>query len=123
MCWTQACAQASKTKALRLRQRPQPLPEGGAYKDGEILGLHADGCVIQRNRDDQCPYNSGETLGGFGARSLSEAEKERVALAGPGTRAFPSTSARPSMTSEPASQYQRPRGDGPWRDDRTGPRG
>jgi len=36
------------------------------YDDGEVIGIDADGCLIQWNADDGCAYNCGETLDEFG---------------------------------------------------------
>lgn len=76
---TAACLQRSKTKAGRLRKVPPTIPEGGAYGDGEVLGLDADGCVIRWNQHEEFPYNTGQTLEEFGVHKLSEPERARVA--------------------------------------------
>jgi len=50
------------------------------YHDGEVLGLDADGCVIQWDADRGAAYNSGETLEEFGADNLRAHERGRLGL-------------------------------------------
>lgn len=49
-------------------------------EDGEILGLDADGCIIQWNGDDLETYNCGETPEEFGVSSIRDIERGRLRI-------------------------------------------
>lgn len=50
-------------------------------KDGEILGLDADGRLIQWDAETQTRYNCGETPEEFGLENLRSAKLERIGRA------------------------------------------
>ena len=56
--------------------------------DGEVLGIDADGSLIQWDGHDGVAYNSGQTAQDFGMDNFSEPEKERLNLKGSGVPAF-----------------------------------
>lgn len=56
--------------------------------DGEVLGIDADGSLIQWDGHDGVAYNSGQTAQDFGMDNLSEPEKERLNLKDSGVPAF-----------------------------------
>jgi hypothetical protein len=47
-------------------------------KDGEIVGLDADGCIVQWNGEDQVLYNCGETPKQFDSRNMTAKELRRI---------------------------------------------
>ena len=54
-----------------------PVP-GKTYRDGEVLRLDKDGCIVQWNAEHQCEYNSGETPEEFGLGNLTPEELQRI---------------------------------------------
>lgn len=48
------------------------------YTDGEVVGVEADGHLVQWSADAGAAYNSGETLEQFGVQNLSDLELQRA---------------------------------------------
>ena len=48
------------------------------YTDGEVVGVDADGSLVQWNAETGEAYNSGETPESFGAHNLSDMERARL---------------------------------------------
>jgi len=49
-----------------------------SYKDGEVINLDKDDCVVLWDADKQQPYNCGETLEQYGFDNLTDEEKTRL---------------------------------------------
>jgi hypothetical protein len=52
--------------------------EAGPYKDGEIVSVDNDGCLILWDGERQEEYNCGEYLEVFNRKNLTDKEKQRI---------------------------------------------
>ncbi len=59
------------------------IESGAGLKDGEVIGIDMDDCLVQWNAIDGIPYSRGEAAEQFGVENLSPAERLRVGLADP----------------------------------------
>lgn len=51
------------------------------YKDGEVIGIDTDGCLVLWNADDEELYNCGETLEEFGELTAIELARIKAVTA------------------------------------------
>lgn len=67
-----AASSAGQANALKMHGNVD------TYTDGEVVGVDADGSLVQWNAETGEAYNSGETPESFGAHNLSDMERARL---------------------------------------------
>jgi hypothetical protein len=70
-CWHAECKATCSFNSLAGQ-------DSSAFEDGEVIGLHADGAVVQWSTADGRCYRSGESLESFGVVNMSARERDRV---------------------------------------------
>lgn len=67
-----------KSLAYELHLKGYVVIPSGPYEDGEVLGVDADGYVLQWHTEKQSPYNSGESVKDFGRKNMRRHEWARI---------------------------------------------